>query len=426
MLGHQFKKLISIFLLLFALSIIVFLLRFATPQDPVEQSLDLFQQENSDMLPYSIDEYEKEAIKLGLDKELFYFSLKPNYIPEGLNKILLPNDKKNAKSFLKKGFDWEDIQAFINLKNNSPHNLLLTQIATELNTTGKVSRDYSQLSNSNQLIINNLVGNVSNKLYYPVFRWHGNDNQYHQWIKSFFQSNELRSKQNNSLVKPKIKRALIWTLSIAIVGLFFNYILGVFIGFKRVSSKNPIWEKIQTFLDFFYTMPSFWICTLATNIFPSVHSFNFNGDPILVEIFKNIKYIILPIICISLKSVGLISSMMADNLKLQLNKPYLLTAKQKGLSRQDIIRNHGFKNAMFPILTMLTNAIPRSFSGSLIIEIIFNIPGIGRLMYNSILTADWNVVFPIILIVGTVTSLSYWLSDILYSKFDPRVSTVAI
>lgn len=438
MLGLHLKNLLSIIPLLFVLSIIVFLLRFATPQDPVEQSLGLFQQLDSEALPYTIEQYESKAIELGLDKDLFYFSFQPNYITAEAKNLLLPLDKNIAKTLLKNGCKWKDIKSFISLKNNSPDNLLLTQIATDLTTNGNTSIDYSHLPQKDQSTINSLIGKPRQGFYYPVLRWHGADNQYHHWISGFFSAKKLRSIQNNSLVIPKIARALAWTLSIAFLSILTSYSLGVFIGFKQVSSAHNRWNKVQVILDFFYTMPHFWIATLAivflttseygkwTNIFPSVHSINFNGDFILIEIIKNFKHLLLPIFCISIHSIGFLSSMMADNLKNQLSKPYFLTAKQKGLSRAVILKNHGFKNAIFPILTMLTNVIPATFSGSLISEIIFNVPGVGRLLYNSILQADWNVVFPIVLLAGIITSVSFWFSDILYAKFDPRVNTSSI
>ena len=435
MLGLYLKKLFLLFPLLFLLSVIVFFVRFATPQDPVEQSLGVYQQEESEILPYSKSEYEQEAIKLGLDKEQFYFSIRPNYINYEVSKLLIPSEKKTANAFLRNGFRWTDTKAFIHLKNTNPNNLLLTQITNDLIKEGKTDRDYSQLDVQDQAIINNILGNHKKVFYYPTFKWNGTNNQYHQWIKDFFSSKELRSTQNNSLIKPKIKRALGWTIIIAFLSTLISYSLGILIGIKQVSSNRRLWSRLQTVLDFFFTMPFFWIATLAiiffttsdygrwTNIFPSVHSIDFNGEPILKEIIKNLDQLILPILCISLHSIGFISSMMADNLKQQLSKPYFLTAIQKGFTKNEILRNHGFKNAIFPILTMLSHAIPAAFSGSLIVEIIFNLPGMGRLLYNSILLADWNVVFPIVLMIGLITSFSFWLSDVLYGELDPRSKT---
>ena len=438
MFGLHLKKLLLILPLLFVLSVIVFLLRFVTPQDPVEQSLGIFHQEDAETAPYNKRQYEREAIKLGLDKEVFYFSIRPNYIPTQASNILVPSEKKTAMALLKRGAQWDDIKSFLDLKESSNNNLILTQIATDLVTSGKTTKDLSILSKDDQGIINRIIDSSNRAFYFPKVRWHGINNQYHHWIKGFFSNSKLKSIQNNALVKPKIKRAIVWTLSISMISIFFSYFLGVFIGFKRISSDSSFWPKLQIILDYFYAMPFFWIATLAivffttsdygawTNIFPSVHSINFNGENIFIEIIQNLKHFILPTICISIHSIGFISSMMADNLKTQLSQPYILTAKQKGFTKNDILKNHGFKNAFFPILTMLSGTIPAAFSGSLIVEIIFNLPGIGRLLYNSVLLADWNVVFPIVLLVGMITSFSYWLADILYSLFDPRIKSVTI
>ena len=113
---------------------------------------------------------------------------------------------------------------------------------------------------------------------------------------------------------------------------------------------------------------------------------------------------------------------MTSSLRDQLSKPFILTAQLKGLTKKQIIKQHGLKNAMFPIVTLFTSAIPASFAGSLILEIIFNIPGVGRLLYRSILLADWNIGLPVLLLLSAITIISYWAADIIYAKIDPKSS----
>jgi len=79
------------------------------------------------------------------------------------------------------------------------------------------------------------------------------------------------------------------------------------------------------------------------------------------------------------------------------------------------------KNALFPIITQLAAIFPALITGSLIIEVLFNIPGMGRLLYDSILANDWPIVFPIVLLTGLLTVIGYLVSDLLYMKMDPRI-----
>ncbi len=432
LLGHL-KKLILIFPLLLAVSIIIFFARYIVPQDPVEQSLGIFHQEESDAAPYTKEAYENEAFKLGLDKAKFYFSIRPNYLPKDYDQIVYPLEKKKAKKLLAAGYSWDKVQSYLKINNSSTTPSLLTKIADELSEKGTTSIDYSELEANDIKLIDEFKASQTSNWFYPSFQWNGTNNQYHYWISSIFGNKELKSKISHNLVMPKIMKALAWTLSISLLSILISYLLGIFLGYKQVSSNASIWKNIQIMLDIFFTMPLFWIATLAivffttsdygklTNIFPAVHAMDFSGDTFLKQLFDNFLHLILPIICVVLHTTGNISSIMASNLKTQLNRPYILTAKQKGLPKKALIKGHGFKNAMFPILTLLTNAIPAAVSGSLILEIIFNIPGIGKLLYSSILLADWNMVFPIVLLIALVTTISFWLADILYESFDPRL-----
>ena len=433
MLKGHFRKLLLILPLLLVISIIVFFARYLTPQDPVEQSLGIYHQEEVDAFPYTKEAYEKVAITLGLHKSKFYFSVRPNYIPKDYDKIVFPSEKKIATKLLKAGVKWNQVSEFLKIENNSSNVNLLSKIADEILINGSTSIDYSSLDDLDKARIDALKIYQNSKYFYPSFQWHGTDNQYHNWLLEFFSNQKLKSNIDSSLVMPKIKKALAWTLSISLFAIFFSYLFGVLLGYKQIRSEHNIWKNIQTVLDVFFTMPLFWIATIAivffttsdygnwTNIFPSVHSMDFSGDSFLKQLFRNFHHLILPIICVVLHTTGYISGIMATNLKVQLNRPYILTAKQKGLSNDQIIRDHGLKNALFPILTLLTGSIPSAISGSLILEIIFNIPGIGKLLYNSILLADWNMVFPIVFIIAIVTAISYWLADILYQSFDPRI-----
>ena len=112
---------------------------------------------------------------------------------------------------------------------------------------------------------------------------------------------------------------------------------------------------------------------------------------------------------------------MESSLTEEVNKLYARTALSKGLSYKEMITKHGFKNALLPIITLLSSAIPGTIAGSVIIETIFNIPGLGRLIFESILVADWNVVFGVVFMVALITSISFLLSDLLYAKTNPKI-----
>jgi peptide/nickel transport system permease protein len=96
-------------------------------------------------------------------------------------------------------------------------------------------------------------------------------------------------------------------------------------------------------------------------------------------------------------------------------------AMAKGTKPKNIVFHHVFPNVLIPMITVIGGKLAAGFSGALIIEVIFNIPGMGRLMFESIYNADWNVVFGILLIISFITLITMLISDILYSYVNPKI-----
>ena len=104
------------------------------------------------------------------------------------------------------------------------------------------------------------------------------------------------------------------------------------------------------------------------------------------------------------------------------NQDYIRTARAKGLSNRSVIFKHALRNALIPIITLFANFLPVLLGGSVLIEVIFNIPGMGRLSYEAILEKDYNTLMAIIYVDGIIVMFSFLLSDLLYVVVDPRIS----
>ncbi len=425
-------KLLQSLLLLYILSITIFFLKDLLPTDPVEQALGIYSENEFDDRSYTDSEYIREAKKLHLDKPKFYFSITPSDWNENFNKIIIPEQKKIVSKLVALGLNSQEIELYLKGNQNPKYKSTFIEINQALAKGNKIPN--SLIIESEFIpLIQKIQSGDKRSFYYPVFRWQGLDNQYHHWIKSTIDVKNNFSNIDNQPAGPKISSALKWTLSITIPTLIISFGLGIFLGIKNVISTSKIWNYLQTLLDLLYSLPLFWFATLMviffttsdygklTNIFPSIHSMNMSTE---VSILNNLKHLTLPILCFVLLNTGYISALMTRSLKDQLSKPFILTAQLKGLSRGQIIKQHAFKNALFPIITLFTSAIPGSFAGSLILEIIFNIPGIGRLLYRSILLADWNIAFPLLLLLSAITIFSFWFADIVYAKIDPKTAVV--
>ena len=105
-----------------------------------------------------------------------------------------------------------------------------------------------------------------------------------------------------------------------------------------------------------------------------------------------------------------------------IQQDYIRTAKAKGLGKSQVIWKHAFRNSLFPIITLFANVFPAALAGSVVIEVIFNIPGMGKLTLASILEQNYPVVFAILMLAAVMTMVGMLVADILYAMTDPRIS----
>jgi len=104
-----------------------------------------------------------------------------------------------------------------------------------------------------------------------------------------------------------------------------------------------------------------------------------------------------------------------------IRQDYIRTARAKGLDERTVVWKHAFRNALFPVITVLASLFPASIAGSVVLEVIFAIPGMGLLTYDAIFADDWPVVFSVLLLGALLTMVGIWVSDLLYGIADPRV-----
>ena len=104
------------------------------------------------------------------------------------------------------------------------------------------------------------------------------------------------------------------------------------------------------------------------------------------------------------------------------SQDYIRTARAKGLAEGKVILKHALRNSLLPVITVFAAILPAAIGGSIIIEVIFSIPGMGVEVYNSILNYDYPMIITVFTISGFLTMLGYLVSDLLYAVVDPRIS----
>ena len=271
-------------------------------------------------------------------------------------------------------------------------------------------------------------------LWKPVLYWYGFQNQYHCWLTNFFTGNFGLSCRDGRPVFSKIMEAVYWTVLLNVLSFFVSFLFAIPIGVTAARQPNSWFDRFTTLGMFMlYAMPVFWIATLAVifftspeyglHLFPSVGLGRAPYGASSLEIFWiRTSHLILPVLCLAYNNLAFISRQIRGRMIEVLNSDYVRTATAKGLSQNKVVWRHAFRNALFPLITIFAMLLPATIAGSLVIELIFNIPGMGLLIVQSIGEQDWNVVFAILVLAAVLTMLGNLLADLLYAWADPRVS----
>ncbi|MCH2045316.1 MAG: ABC transporter permease subunit [Saprospiraceae bacterium] len=202
-----------------------------------------------------------------------------------------------------------------------------------------------------------------------------------------------------------------------------------------IRAKGYLIDNISTAVLFvLYSLPSFWIGTIFI-VFLTTPEYGLDFFPTGVgldplpdgaawysRLTQTGYELILPIFCMTYGSFAFLSRQMRGSMLGVVRQDYIRTAKAKGLSQDKIIWKHSFRNSLFPIITVFSSVFPRALSGSIAIELIYNIPGMGKLALLSITARDWPVVFTITMFAALLTMIGNLIADMLYAVVDPRVS----
>lgn len=267
-----------------------------------------------------------------------------------------------------------------------------------------------------------------------TFRWNGTENQYFIWMRQLFSLDFGISFRDNRPVLDKITERLPITLSMNIASLLIAYLIAVPLGIYSATHSGTLTDRISTFVLFaLYSLPVFWIGRMANNflcnveywqIFPAsgITSMNYSADWSFMEKFADYaEHLFLPMIMYTYGSFAFISRQMRSAMLENLRQDYVRTARAKGLGERAVIFRHAFRNSLIPLITLLAGVLPSLFGGSVIIEQIFNIPGLGKLSFESLQFRDYPTIMAIFTISAILTLAGILMADILYSAADPRI-----
>jgi peptide/nickel transport system permease protein len=258
--------------------------------------------------------------------------------------------------------------------------------------------------------------------------------QYLLWMKKIFTLDFGRSYKDNRPVWDKIKERLPVTLQLNIIAILLGYIIAIPIGIFSATHENSFSDKILTVaLYVLYSLPSFWVATILIlylcggdylHLFPLTGLNSANAEQMTrwQWFLDRLWHLVLPVFCLTYAELAFVSRLMRAGMLETIRQDYIRTARAKGLSEKLVVYKHALRNSLIPIVTVLGFLLPAILGGSVIIESIFTIPGMGQLGFEAILSRDYPVVMAISTIAAFLTMLGLLLSDVLYAVVNPTIS----
>lgn len=249
--------------------------------------------------------------------------------------------------------------------------------------------------------------------------------QYFNWLGRVLVGDFGTSFRNHQPVSSIIFPRLMPTVQIGLIALFLSALVAIPLGALSAVKPNSIWDRIGTVSTYVgASMPYFLIGGLL--IYFISLKFRFLPASGYVSPFddlgESIKRTIMPAITLSLSLTAILVRQSRASFSDILEHPYIRTARAKGLSETRVVIQHALKNALLPITTILGLQLGVIFSGAVITETVFSVPGVGRLLVDSILGRDYPIVQALVLLIAVAVVLSTLLVDIIYGLLDPRAS----
>ena len=254
--------------------------------------------------------------------------------------------------------------------------------------------------------------------------------QYLKWLKRGFVNHDLgvsliSRAPVSFLIKSRIINSIVLNLISLVFITVFSFLLGIYFS-SKAGTKTDL--AATFFALFFHAFPGILLLILFqlfaswSNLFPvtAYPSFSFSDAPLKFS-FSYVHHIFLPLLASFLGGVGGTMRTVRSTMLDQLGLPYIMALRSRGISEKRIYLHHAFRNTLNPYITGSSNLLASLFSGSLVLEIIFSYPGIGRLMYEAVLQQDVNLVLANSMFISALVLVGMLVSDILLAVTDPRI-----
>jgi peptide/nickel transport system permease protein len=256
--------------------------------------------------------------------------------------------------------------------------------------------------------------------------------QYGAYIKNIFTGDFGYSYQQKRPISELLMERLPWTMLLTGLGLVLSTVIGVMFGaisaWRRGTRAD---SNLLTVFMFLSAMPSFWVGMILVSIFSAQLGWlpvfgaestwsNYTGMDRLIDIGK---HLILPLATLILISVTSTFMIMRYSMLNVLGEDYIMMAKAKGVKEKVIKYKHAMRNALLPVATVFMLSLGFTLGGATVIETVFAYPGVGRLMFESVLSRDYPLIQATFLIITFSVVIANFLADLIYPLLDPKVGS---
>lgn len=278
---------------------------------------------------------------------------------------------------------------------------------------------------------------VSQKIIEDTKKLYGLDKplmvRYVLWLGKLVTLDFGNSYKDQRPVRQKILETIPVTLQLEIIAVLIVYLLAVPIGVFSATHQRSWGDYATTFMLFvLYSIPSFWMAMLLIvflgggqflNWFPITGLNSFGADAYSWPRWLGDRawHMVLPVFCLTYGGLAGLSRFARAGMIEVIRQDYIRTARAYGFSEKVVIFKYAMRNSLIPIITLLATLLPDLIGGSVIIESIFSIPGMGRLGFEALISRDYPLIMGILSISAFLTLLGLILSDVMYAITDPRI-----
>jgi peptide/nickel transport system permease protein len=248
--------------------------------------------------------------------------------------------------------------------------------------------------------------------------------QYGEWLWDIFHGDLGKSliyhEEVGALMKQKVPITVYLTLLSLILSTLSGIIAGVISAVKRGSSLDSV---ISLFANTAVAIPTFWLGLVGIYIFGlKLHWLPIQGwtSP-FDDFWQSTRQVIMPVIALAVPNIAVVLRQTRSSMLETIRQDYVRTASSKGLNKNIILYKHALRNALIPVVTLVGMTLAFLIGGEVLIETVFNIPGLGRLLVRASLDKDYLIVQGGVLVIGTAVCLINMIVDITYGWIDPRI-----